>query len=205
MEQNSSQFPENVRLAQLDDVPALKRLIAASSELLAACYSPEQVEAFLAFALTVDLQLIADQTYFVAEHEGQVIAAGGWSFRPHSIGARASQMVAPERLDPFTQSAVLRLFFVHPRHARRGLGRLLVSTAEGAAMQAGYRWADLTATLSGAPLYLACGFEIVEQFEAPFPNGVRAIGYRMIKTLRPERRQRIGAREPFLARFEGAC
>jgi GNAT superfamily N-acetyltransferase len=201
-------MPNHVRLAQLTDEPAIEALIqAASRKFLAIDYTPRQIDSFLQFALVVDRQLILDQTYFVVEQNRRLIGAGGWSFRPHSIRPDQTRMfMKRERLDPFTEPAVLRLFFVHPDFARRGIGRLLVSTAEGAVSAAGYRWVDLTATLSGAPLYLACGFDIAERFEAKFPDGVAASGLRMVKTLkRSARDDRQRPKGTVISTAEGTC
>ena len=56
------------RIATRDDIPALHPLIEASvRELQAHDYSSAQIEGALGTWLGVDTQLIADQTYFVAE------------------------------------------------------------------------------------------------------------------------------------------
>ena len=44
-------------------------------------YSPAQIEAALGPVFGVDRQLIRDGTYFVVEHDAQLVGCGGWSRR----------------------------------------------------------------------------------------------------------------------------
>ena len=55
--------------------------------------------------------------------------------------------------------------YTHPEFIRQGIGRLILTTCEQAAAAAGFREAELMATLSGQPLYIACGYEPVEAIE----------------------------------------
>src|SRR5580698_7793936 len=91
-----------LRVATANDVAAIRTLIAASVRVLqVADYSLEQREGALATVFTVDSQLIADGTYFVAIAEGGVMAGcGGWSFRKTLYGGdHQMEKIAPERLD----------------------------------------------------------------------------------------------------------
>src|SRR6266498_6165302 len=75
------------RLARDRDVPALAELIHNSSRVLQAPhYSAAQIEAALGPVFAVDRQLIRDGTYFVVEHEAQVVGCGGWSRRGSLYG-----------------------------------------------------------------------------------------------------------------------
>jgi GNAT superfamily N-acetyltransferase len=48
--------------------------------------------------------------------------------------------------------------FTRPDWTRRGLGRRIIARCEVDAAAQGYHRLDLLATLSGVPLYVACGF-----------------------------------------------
>jgi GNAT superfamily N-acetyltransferase len=148
-----------LREATLDDLPTLKALIARSArELSAGLYTPEQVEGALSGAFGVDTQLIRDGTYYVVEADGNLVACGGWSFRRTPFGSDD----APERdvteLDPATDHARIRAFFVDPAHARKGLGTLLLERCESEAAARGFARCELTATLPGERLYAARGY-----------------------------------------------
>jgi hypothetical protein len=58
----------HIRLASLEDIPALETLIPESARTLQAnYYTPAQIEGALGTIFGVDTQLIQDQTYFIAE------------------------------------------------------------------------------------------------------------------------------------------
>jgi len=76
-----------IRLAEMDDVPALKELIPLSArELSKGYYTSERTESMIKYIIGVDTQLIIDQTYYVAEADGQIVGCGGWSKRKTLYG-----------------------------------------------------------------------------------------------------------------------
>lgn len=148
------------------DVQPLNALIAESArELSAGFYSSVQIEALLAHVFGVDTQLIADGTYYMMcdDRSGRAWACGGWSGRRTLYGGDQAKAGDDSRLDPKTDAARIRAFFVHPQFARRGLGRLLYAECESAASACGFRRFELMATLPGEPLYAALGFTVVER------------------------------------------
>jgi GNAT superfamily N-acetyltransferase len=165
--------PGRLRLARLEDVSAIEALIARSAqELSAGYYTPAQVAALLHYVFGVDTQLIHDGTYFVCEADGgALMAAGGWSRRRTLFGADRMKTTEDPLLNPNTEAARIRAFFVDPGWARRGLGRRLFAECRVAAHSAGFRTLALVATLPGEPLYRALGFEPTERFELRLPDG----------------------------------
>lgn len=148
-----------LRKAGLADVPLLDALIARSARGLSGNdYRPEQVEGALRGAFGVDTQLLKDETYFVAEENGDIVGCGGWSFRSTLFGGDARVDRDASTLDPAHQPAKIRAFFVDPRHARRGIGRALLERCEREARAQGFRSVELMATLPGVRLYSACGY-----------------------------------------------
>lgn len=173
-----------IRLATLDDVPVLQSLITESvMRLQAPDYSLEQREGALGTVFGVDRQLIIDGTYFAAEGDSRIVACGGWSRRRTLFGSDHSPAKDDNWLDPATEPARIRAFFVHPAWARRGLGSLMMRACESAAEQHGFLQLELASTLTGIPLYLAHGFSALDRFDVPLSNGGTLPVVRMRKTL----------------------
>ena len=148
-----------LRKAALPDVPQIEALIARSARGLSTNdYRPSQVEGALRAAFGVDTQLLADQTYFVAEEDGRLVGCGGWSFRSTLFGSDARAGRDSSNLDPLTQAAKIRAFFVDPASARRGIGTLLLERCESEARAHGFLQVELMATLPGVKLYAARGY-----------------------------------------------
>jgi len=163
-----------LRKATLEDQPVLSELIARSSrELGAADYSREQIDAALRSAFGVDSALIRDGTYFVAVTQAdEVVACGGWSRRRTLFGSDARAERDENLLDPRTDAAKIRAFFVDPTHARRGLGRALLERCEAEAMQAGFSSFELMATLPGVRLYERFGYQAGTDVMHPLADGL---------------------------------
>ncbi|HEX3846648.1 MAG TPA: GNAT family N-acetyltransferase [Steroidobacteraceae bacterium] len=148
-----------IRPAALGDLPEMEALIARSARGLGkADYRPGQIDGALRGAFGVDTQLLADRTYFVAETEGRMAGCGGWSYRATLFGGDARAGRDASRLDPRTQAAKIRAFFVDPAAARRGIGSMLLEHCEREALAAGFSASELMATLPGVRLYAARGY-----------------------------------------------
>jgi N-acetylglutamate synthase-like GNAT family acetyltransferase len=172
------------RLATLDDVPALEELIPLSVRVLQApFYSEAQMAAAMGPVFGVDRQLISDGTYFVVENEGVIIGCGGWSRRKSLFGADTARAGEDAMLDPTTDPARIRAFFIHPDWARQGIGKAILAACESAIIAAGFPRAELVATLAGEPLYLACGYTEAIRYEVPMSSGLTLPVVRMTKTL----------------------
>ena len=177
--------PYAIRLATAPDIPALRALIEQSIRALQTNdYTSAQIEGALNHALGLDTQLIADQTYFVAETETKELAVcGGWSNRATLFGSDHGPNRASTLLNPATDAAKIRAIFVHPNHARRGLGSLMLAHCEAAATAAGFTRFEMGSTLTGIPLYTLKGYQPLERVEVPLPNGESLPILRMTKTL----------------------
>jgi GNAT superfamily N-acetyltransferase len=148
-----------LRKALLADIPAIEALIARSARGLSGeDYRPEQVEGALRGAFGVDTQLLRDGTYFLAEQDGAAVGCGGWSYRSTLFGGDARAGRDASRLDPATQAARIRAFFVDPAHARRGIASLLLERCEAEARTQGFARAELMATMPGVKFYRMRGY-----------------------------------------------
>jgi predicted N-acetyltransferase YhbS len=160
------------RIAQPADVAAINALTARSIHALhSGSYSDAVIDEAVRHAYGVDWQLVRDGTYFVAEMDGALAGAGGWSYRQTIAGAHGPDSPAAPLLDPARDAARVRAFYVDPAYVRQGVGRLLLQLSEGAARAAGFAEAELTSTLPAVPFYAAFGYRPVRTFEMPMPSG----------------------------------
>ncbi|HRR07649.1 MAG TPA: GNAT family N-acetyltransferase [Rhodothermales bacterium] len=162
-----------IRPARIDEVQVLNSLITHSTRILQApYYTDRQLEGAIGTVFGADSQLIMDGTYYVVENEGFIVACGGWSARKTLFGSdHATHREDGEWMDPLTEAARIRAFFVHPDWARMGIGAQLLAWCELKAFEAGFRRFSLGATLAGVPLYARYGYQETEKIRVPLPNG----------------------------------
>ena len=175
-----------IRVATAADTPVLQALVEVSVRALSGdYYSRAQSEAALKHVFGIDTQLISDRTYFLIEDSGRAVAAGGWSARRTLFGGDQAKREADSLLNPLTDAARIRAFFVHPEWTRRGLARRLFDRCEAEARARGFRAFELVATLPGVPLYRALGFVAVEEIPVPLSDGLFLPCIRMTRPITP--------------------
>jgi GNAT superfamily N-acetyltransferase len=154
------------RFARREDLPALGALMdAAIGELQRGFLDEAQIAASRAI-MGLDTQLIDDGSYFVVETaQGRLAGCGGWSRRATLYGGDHSPGRDAAALNPAKDPARVRAMYTHPAFARLGVGRLILGLCEEAAAAEGFLRVELAATLSGEPLYAACGYQPIERFE----------------------------------------
>ena len=163
----------NLRVATLEDREALRELIDRSArELSKGDYRAEQVEGALQGAFGVDSQLIQDGTFFVVQEGPVIVGCGGWSYRRTLFGGDKRAERDSALLDPRTDPAKIRAFFVDPAHARKGIGTMLLDKCESEARRRGFSRVELMSTLPGVRLYSARGYSGVEQIRYEVAPGV---------------------------------
>jgi len=175
-----------LRNATPADIPALAQLIACSvRELQKHDYTPSQLDAALNSVFGVDTRLVADGTYYLveAQPEALIVGCGGWSRRKTLYGGDQWTARDDLLLDPRTDAARIRAFFVHPIWARRGIGTRILAACERAAIEEGFTRFEMGATLTGVPLYRARGYRELESLTVPLPNGEGLPIVRMAKVL----------------------
>ena len=162
-----------LRRATLEDEVAMNDLIQDSARGLSpGYYSSVQIESAIKYVFGVDTALVRDGTYFCVEAGDVIVGCGGWSMRQTHYGGDHAKHDADDLIDPDTDPARIRAFFVHPDWARRGIGRMLLDACVAAAQEAGFTGLMLVSTLPGEPLYRAYGFEAIEEVVVPLPDGV---------------------------------
>ncbi|MFZ0497672.1 MAG: GNAT family N-acetyltransferase [Steroidobacteraceae bacterium] len=173
-----------LRQATAADSAEIRELIARSIRALGAeDYSADQIEGALKGAFGLDSQLIADGTFFVVESDGQLLGCGGWSYRRTLFGGDARADRDASTLDPSTDAAAIRAFFVDPAAARRGVGSAILERCEEEARRYGFRRAEMMATLPGKRLYEARGYVPGERIHYPVGPGVTIEFVPMAKNL----------------------
>ena len=175
-------------IATLNDIPRIRELIAASVRMLQIEYTPEQREAALATVFTVDSQLVADGTYFLAfSTDNRLAACGGWSKRKTLYGGdHQIEAIAADLLDPTIDAAKIRAIFVHPDFARQGLGSTVLKYSEDAAAREGFTHFEMGSTLAGMPLYQLKGYVALKEgaeIDVPVADGQSISIVRMAKRL----------------------
>jgi GNAT superfamily N-acetyltransferase len=173
-----------IRKARLDDREAIQQLIAASARSLSRnYYQNAQIEAAVETVFGVDSDLIKDGTYFVVESDERLAGCGGWSKRRNLFGGDQYPDRQTEMLDPLSEPAKIRAFFVHPEHARKGIARMILECCEREAKEGGFSSLELMATLPGIPFYEAAGYEAGERFDLDMGHGVQLELMQMRKEL----------------------
>lgn len=164
----------SIRKAKLEDRNDIQELIAESARGLSReHYSDVQIEVAIATVFGVDTSLIDDETYFVVEEAGQLIGCGGWSKRRTLYGGDQFVDRDVSYLDPASDPAKIRAFFVHPGHARKGVARAIIERCEEEAAAHGYRAIELMSTLPGVKFYETSGYVKQGNFELELRDGVK--------------------------------
>lgn len=174
----------SLRLATTRDIPALETLIPISAfALQSEFYQTSQIKAALGPVFGVDRQLIEDGTYFVVTIGDKIVACGGWSRRRSQFGGSQDRSQPDPKLNPETEAARVRAFFVDPEHARKGIGTALMNACESAIVTAGFTRIEITATLTGEKLYTRFGYRQVERLTIPLNNEAPLLAVRLYKEI----------------------
>jgi len=163
-----------IRKATLEERDQLQKLIAESARHLSrAHYNDEQIETAIATVFGVDTDLIEDGTCFVVEIDGDFAGCGGWSKRKTLYGGDQFTSRDASYLDPATDAAKIRAFFIHPDHARKGIARALLKHCETEARAEGFQALELMSTMPGIEFYKSCGFIETGNFDLQLTAAVK--------------------------------
>ena len=184
MARADSSIGYKIRKAKLIECPAIEELIKISARGLSADdYTSEQIEGALQGAFGVDTDLIRDGTYFVADTGEILVGCGGWSYRKKLFGGDSLPSQDPDQLDPRIDPAKIRAFFVHPRWARKGIGKAILERCELEAGAMGFKSLELMATLPGLKFYSVLGYVGADPIDYTLAPGLTIKFIPMRKTL----------------------
>lgn len=180
-----------IRPAVTTDIPVLRKLIDASvRRLQSGDYTPAQIDSALRTVFGVDSQLIDDGTYLLVQavplnsgvrNTPVIVACGGWSRRKTLYGGDRWRDRQDDLLNPKTDAAKIRAFFIHPDWARQGIGTLLLDACESAARAAGFTRFEMGATLTGLKLFQKRGYVAIERLEVPLEGNITLPIIHMVK------------------------
>ena len=174
-----------IRRATAGDIPALLEMQRCSVDrLVRRDYTREQVDAFLTHVGTLDPQVVEDRTYFLAESGGRIAVCGGWSFRVPFLERQQApngKAAPPSKAEGGT--AYIRSVFVHPDWTRRGLASRIMRHIEAEVVARAFTRIELTATLTGVPLYRKLGYGREDWICLRMPNDVLVPSVVMSKDL----------------------
>ena len=173
----------NFRLANSEDISAIKGLMEQSiTRLLGNYVNEEELEASFE-SMGLDDQLILDKTYFLIDFEGILVGCGGWSNRKTLFGGNHTPNRSNDFLNPIDDAAKIRAMYTHPDWSRKGVGTLILEIAEKEASNSGFKRCELMATLSGIHLYKARGYAIDDEIIYKSKKGNSVKMFKMTKLL----------------------
>ena len=150
-----------IRPAMPADTEAVSRMLARSYRaLLAPDYDPGLLREALPLIGQARPSLLTCGTYFIAEIDDRVLAAGGWTdFSPHGAAGRAGE-------------GHVRHVAVDPDAVGQGLGRKIISRVLRSARAAGVTTLHCQSTLTAEGFYGALGFTRRAGVDVRLPTGV---------------------------------
>ena len=161
-----------LRVARPDDLGAVDALLSrAYPALLKFDYRPSVLVTALPIISRANPALMRSGTYWLAEADGRLLGAGGWT------------AAAPVAGEGGRGIAHVRHVVTHPSALRRGVARAILEAAMRQAAEAGMRGMTALSTRTAAPFYAALGFERIEEAEVPLRPGIAFPAVRMTRRL----------------------
>ena len=150
-----------VRLATPLDIAAVDALLARSyGPLLRADYPPSVLVLTLPRLARAQPALLASGHYFLAERDGRIVGAGGWSREPPGGGAIRAGL------------GHVRHVATDARATRQGIGRAVMDSVTDDARESGVVRLHCISTLTAIPFYRRLGFVEIRHLQLSFAAGV---------------------------------
>ena len=141
-----------VRPATPADIGAVDALLSRSyGPLLRADYPPSTLVLALPRMARAQPHLLASGRYFVAEEDGRLLGAGGWSPEPPGGGPAVPAL------------GHVRHVATDARVTRRGVGRAVMERVLAESRSAGALRLSSLSTLTAVPFYEALGFRPIRR------------------------------------------
>ncbi len=144
-----------IRRAGRDDLAGIDAVLARSfPALLKEAYPSSVMVTAVPLLSRANPRLVGSGRYMVAEEEGRIVGAGGWSMTPRRHTAEVRHLAAD------------------PLRIRRGIGSAMMGHLIAAARSAGVREMTCLSTRNAVPFYAACGFETEAAIEIELRPGI---------------------------------
>lgn len=161
-----------IRVAVAADVAPLDALFQASYPVLLA---PDYPDALLQVALPIIAHaqpaLVTCGSYYVAERDGRLLGAGGWTHEKPASGAVEQGL------------AHIRHVAVDHAATRQGVAAALLGRVFEDAAAAGVTRLSCMSTLTAVPFYRAMGFRVVNDVTIPLAPGCDFPAVEMVRDL----------------------
>ncbi|WP_299553472.1 GNAT family N-acetyltransferase [uncultured Tateyamaria sp.] len=156
-----------VRPSTSQDMAAVDALLARTyPKLLKADYPPSVLVTALPIISRARPELLACGTYYVAEEDGRILGAGGWT---------------PDRKN--SSLGHIRHVVTDDRALRRGVGRRLMNHSFDMSRATGVIRMECWATRTAVPFYKAVGFDEVGPIDVQLTGGISFPSVRMMQDL----------------------
>ena len=163
----------DIRVAMPADLGAVDAVLSRSyPRLLKADYSPSVLVTALPLISRAQPALLASGTYYIAQIDGLVVGAGGWT---------------PDAARP--ARGHMRHLVTDDRFLRRGVGQGLVQASVDAAGRAGIAVLECWSTRTAERFYAAQGFVRLGLMEVALRPGITFPAIRMERSLTGQRRR----------------
>lgn len=150
-----------IRTAKKNDLAAIDALLSRSyPALLKADYLPSMLVTAIPLISRANPSLVSSGTYFVAEVDGQILGAGGWTPGAPLGGSRQKRV------------GHIRHFATDHTRVRQGIGRNLMAHIVSDAASAGIVQLECFSTLTAEPFYVACGFRTLGPMSVTLREGI---------------------------------
>lgn len=160
-----------VRVAAKSDIPQVDALLARSyPRLLAADYPPSVLVTAIPLIARANPDLVTCGTYFVAEVDGRLVGAGGWT--PRGPAEENAGGVAH-----------VRHFVTDPDQTRRGVGSAILTTCIEGSAAAGFRGMACYSTRTAVPFYEANGFVVKQEMDVTLQPGIVFPAFAMVRQI----------------------
>ncbi|MEL6420413.1 MAG: GNAT family N-acetyltransferase [Pseudomonadota bacterium] len=156
-----------VRPSTKADMAAVDVLLARTyPKLLKADYPPSVLVTALPIISRARPELLVCGTYYVADEDGAVIGAGGWT---------------RDRKD--RRLGHIRHVVTDDRHLRRGIGRAIMQHSFDVARASGVMRMECWATRTAERFYQSVGFKTIGPIDVELAGGISFPSIRMTKSL----------------------